>query len=105
MRRKPTSSEIKSHKEKILELLFKQPMTPNEMYEHMDPDVAYQALTILETEYKVRGEGLTYYLNPSGKKPAKPKLTLPTTSGKPAEHRLRVDKYDGELNDPTTRGE
>ena len=105
MRRKPTKTEIKNHKKHILELLFKQPMTPSELYEHMDADVAYQALVSLETERKVRNEGLTYFFNPNGKKKAKPKPKTTTTGkrGKPAEHRLRADKYDGELNDPTTR--
>lgn len=104
MRRKPTKSEINSHKEKILDLLLKRPMTPNEMYEHMDANIAYQALMSLEIERKVRNEGLTYYLNPNGKRNTKPKPTT-TTTGKPAEHRLRAKKYGGELNDPTTRGE
>lgn len=104
MRRKPTSSEIRSHKKQILELLAKQPMTPSQMYEHMDADIGYQALAVLETERKVRNEGLVYY-HKDAKMPVKPKPKLdsiPVAHGKPAEHKRRVKNYGGELNDPTT---
>ena len=96
-----SQAEIDRCKKRIIEILFKQPAEPKDLYAVMNPAAAYEALLSLTFEGKVRSENLTYFPSmPNQNVVSKPVANIPVDHGKPVEHKIRAGRYTGELTDP-----